>query len=135
MNWSSWKVIEKKYGLIIIFLIFLVSIFWVSSKVISYKEIEATPSLLISLLSLIVAGATSIIALMLPFFRKPIFEIMVEKLPIFSKSEDQNPSSWFHRLYVINHGLLPAENCIGKLIKIIDKTRLIKNIFKINLLH
>jgi len=101
-------------------LIFLISIVWVSWEVINYKDIETTPSLFISLLSLSVSGATSVIALMLPIFRKPIFELRIEKQPFFSKSVDQNPSSWFHRLHVINHGLLPAENCIGKLIEVRD---------------
>lgn len=120
MNWSYWKVINKQIGLLIIFLIFLTSIVWVSWEVINYKEIETTPSLFISLLSLIISGATSVITLMLPIFRKPIFELRIENQPFYSKSQDQNPSSWFHRLHVINHGLLPAENCTGKLIEIRD---------------
>lgn len=120
MNWSYWKIIKKNIWLIIIFLIFLISIVWVAWEVISYKEIETTPSLLISLLSLSVSGATSVVAILIPNFRKPILELRIEKQPIFSKSEDQNPSSWFHRLCVINNGLLPAENCIGKLLEIRD---------------
>ena len=134
MNWSYWKIIKKRPLPIILFLILITMIGIVTWLILAnpsevhelvkkpsiYPSDDNKQSLYIALLSLISSGVTSVIALILPILRKPILELRIEKQPLFSKSEDQNPSSWFHRLYLINNGLLPAENCIGKLLEIRD---------------
>lgn len=67
------------------------------------------------------ALAISIITTIAPIFTQPILRIEVEGEPVFSVSMDSSSqSSWFHRLLIINNGLVPAEGCICKLIELRD---------------
>lgn len=51
--------------------------------------------------------------------KRPILYTKIEKTSVFSKSQqDEIPSSFFHRIAIINDGLVPAENCFVKLIEV-----------------
>lgn len=50
-----------------------------------------------------------------PLLKKPIL-VIAESNPVLSKSKGRD--TWFHRLKVTNLGLVPAENCVGKLLEV-----------------
>jgi hypothetical protein len=122
MDWSYWKILQKRWPEVLFLAALILGLFFGLFFLICNIDFKDEPTLYISVFAFITSGISFLISVIFPLIKRPILEVTVEKYPVFSKSQDKNPSSWFHRLYVSNFGLQPAENCIGKLIEIRDES-------------
>ena len=125
-NWSLFKVIPKN-TLVLIFLLLLIMVIVFTYTILFYKIPLNTN--FISIFAFAISGLTFVFSFIIPLFKEPKLRTEIEGKPVFSRTRDENPSSWFHenpsswfhRLLIINDGFKPAENCVGKLIEIRDK--------------
>ncbi len=115
-RWSLWSVYKATWLIALWMIILFLAIAYLFCRTLMQQFVGTSDYIAI------IALAVSIIPPLLRALGQPIFRVEVESVPIFSKSQDGDvPSSWFHRFYVINDGLVPAQNCVGKLIEIRDE--------------
>ncbi|MCL4257755.1 MAG: hypothetical protein KJZ53_04390 [Anaerolineales bacterium] len=111
-NWSYQKLIKARCLHAIMLLLITLAAICLVAKAVKTGSIETSD--FISLAAL----AISLIPLILQVLHQPVLRLETESVAPYSKSRDKTPSSWFHRLHVINDGLVAAQNCVVKLIDI-----------------
>jgi hypothetical protein len=81
-----------------------------------------------ALCTLALAAVTFVVAILLPFLKKPKFTTKFDNVaPYCIKNDKTPPQSYWLRLKVTNSGKAVARNCSGKLVKIIGDAGEITN--------
>lgn len=87
----------------------LVAIGAVASSIVARRDL--TPALGLAL-SIVVAHVATIS----PFLRKPRLALFVDDAPCSPPIEQGDTPSWFLRVGIVNYGLRPARDCVGRLL-------------------
>ncbi len=73
---------------------------------------------LIAALGLALSIAVAYFAAIRPLLRKPCLDLFIDKVRCSRPTEQNDTASWFIRLGVVNYGLTPAKDCVGRVIEV-----------------